>query len=289
MPPELIDRQQLARRRARALAAARPGADFLLDVVADDLIDRLAVVPRRFARALVIGDPTSRLDRALVASGQVDSVVAADLLVPGPIAGRPVIDDEALPFSAESFDLVISCLTLQWANDLPGALVQIRRTLRPDGLFLAVLVGGDSFTELRQSLIAAESDIAGGASPRVLPMAEVRDLGALLQRAGFAMPVADQDRMVLRYGDFFGLAADLAAMGATNCLTARRRTPTAKGLLIRAAEIYGRDHADADGRVRASLTLLSLSGWAPAPGQPKPLRPGSAQMSLAEALGKTRT
>lgn len=288
MTPDLIDRRQLARRRARAIAAAKPGADFLIELAVDDLVDRLAAVPRRFERALAVGDPTARLETALAASGQVGSVVAADLLVPGVSSGRPVIDDEALPFAPASFDLVVSCLTLQWANDLPGALVQIRRVLKPDGLFLGVLVGGDSLTELRQAFLAAESETTGGVSPRVIPMAEVRDLGALLQRAGFAMPVADQDRMTLRYASPFALFAELSAMGATNCLAGRRTTPTSKTVLFRAIEIYGRDFSDGDGRIRSTLTLMSLSGWAPDPSQPKPLRPGSATISLAEALAGAR-
>jgi SAM-dependent methyltransferase len=287
MTPVLIDRAALARQRARALAGARPGADFLMALAADDLSDRLAAVPRRFSRALVIGDPTDRVRSAI--AGKAETVAAADFLVPGPVGGRPVIDDEALPFAPGSFDLVLSCLTLHWANDLTGALVQIRRVLSPDGLFLGILAGGDSFHELRAALAAAETEIAGGLSPRVLPMTEVRDAGALMQRAGFAMPVADQDRLTLRYDDAFALMADLRAMGAGNCLAERLKTPTRRAVLLRAAEIYGRDHADADGRVRATLTLVSLSGWAPAPGQPKPLRPGSATVSLADVLGHART
>lgn len=286
--PALFDRRQLARRRARALAAIKPGADFLLEIAAGDLADRLVAVCRRFARALVLGDPTPRLAAALAATGRIDDIIEADVLAAAPGSRRPLVDEETLPFADGAFDLVVSCLSLQWVNDLPGALAQFRRVLRPDGLLLAVLAGGDTLAELRRSLIAAESALAGGASPRVAPMVEVRSLGSLLQRAGFALPVVDQDRLTLRYADPFALMAELAAMGATNCLAERRRAFTPRGLLLKAGEIYRGDHADPDGRIRATVTLISASGWAPDPSQPRPARPGSARMRLADALGSGR-
>jgi len=190
-----------------------------------------------------------------------------------------------LPFGDATIDLVVSALALQFANDLPGVLVQIRRALKPDGLFLAALLGGETLTELRQSFAEAESDIEGGVSPHVAPFADLRDLGALLQRAGFALPVTDADRVTVRYDTVFALMHDLRRMGATNALLARRRTPLRRATLLRMAEIYARRFADADGRVRATFEIVWLSGWAPHPDQQQPLRPGSAKTRLADALG----
>jgi len=283
MTPQIFDRRHFARQRARALATATPGADFLLKLAADDLADRLAAVERRFSRALVIGDPTAGLAERI--AGQSDEVVRADLLVSGVDGGGAVVlDDEVLPFAGGSFDLVVSSLALQFANDLPGALIEARRVLKPDGLFLGILAGGETLTELRQSLLEAESRRSGGASPRVAPMAEVRDLGGLLLRAGFALPVADQDRLTLRYRNAMALMDELKAMGVTNCLAGRRDGLTAPALIAETAAIYAERFSDADGRVRASLTLMSLSGWVPHESQQKPLKPGSATMRLADAL-----
>jgi SAM-dependent methyltransferase len=194
-------------------------------------------------------------------------------------------DEEALPFREGSLDLVVSALALQFVNDLPGVLVQVRRALKPDGLFLAALIGGDTLTELRQSFAAAESEIEGGVSPRVAPFADLRDLGALLQRAGFALPVTDIDRVIVRYDCAFALMRDLRRMGATNALLDRRRTPLKRATLMRMAEIYTQRFADSDGRLRATFEIVWLSGWAPHPDQQQPLKPGSAQARLADALG----
>lgn len=280
MTPVIFDRRLFARRRARALAERRPGADFLLALAADDLADRLAAVNRRFERALVIGDPTGRLPAHV--AGRADQVLCADLLAPG-ADGDVVIDDEALPFASGAFDLVVSALTLQFANDLPGALIEARRVLRPDGLFLGVLAGGETLTELRQAFLTAESRRTS-ASPRVAPMAEVRDLGGLMQRAGFALPVADQDRLTLRYDNALGLMDELKAMGAAGFLADRRPGLTGPALIAEMAALYQEMFGDPDGRVRATLTLISLSGWAPHDSQQKPLKPGSAAMRLADAL-----
>ena len=190
-----------------------------------------------------------------------------------------------MPFRDASLDLVVSALALQFVNDLPGALVQIRRALKPDGLFLAALLGGETLTELRQAFAAAESDVEGGISPRVAPFADLRELGALLQRAGFALPVTDTDRLVVRYDTVFDLMHDLRRMGATNALLDRRRTPLKRATLMRMAEIYAQRFADADGRVRATFEIVWLSGWAPHPRQQQPLKPGSASTRLADALG----
>lgn len=288
MIPALFDRRLIARRRRRAVAAAVPGSDFLVEHVAADLADRLAAVTRRFGTAAAIGGPTDALARAVAASGRAERVIRADVFAAGPAGDHPVdvvIDDERLPFADGSLDLAVSGLALQWVDDLPGALVQIRRALRPDGLFVATFVGGDSLTELRAALLAAESERKGGASPRVAPFVDVRDLGGLMQRAGFALPVTDVDRVTLRYATPFHLMRDLQAMGASNPLRERARGLTPPSLLARAAEIYAETAADPDGRVRASLTLVSLSGWVPHDSQQKPLRPGSAKTRLADALG----
>lgn len=287
MHPVLFDRRLIALRRARAIADAEPGIDFLVDLVAADIAERLSTIVRPFDTAVVIGGPTEALSRAVRDSGKVGRVIRADLFVPGigtDPAPQVVLDDEALPFADDSLDLVVSGLTLQWVNDLPGALVQVRRALKPDGLFLASFVGGDSLTELRQAWLAADSELATGASPRVAPFVDVRDLGGLLQRAGFALPVTDQDRIPLRYATPFHMMRELARMGASNPLVERRKSLTGKELLTRAAERYQAGFADPDGRVRATLTLVSISGWKPHQSQQKPLQPGSAKMRLADAL-----
>jgi SAM-dependent methyltransferase len=258
----------------------------LLDRVADDLAERLTAVLRRFELALDLATPGEAVRAALARLGSVGTIVTADATPPGQEASRLVIaDEEALPFRDAAFDLVASALALQFANDLPGVLVQIRRALKPDGLFLAALIGGESLIELRQSFAAAESEVEGGVSPRVAPFADVRDLGALLQRAGFALPVADTDRLTVRYETPFALMHDLRRMGATNALIDRRRTPLRRATLLRMAEIYAERFSDADGRIRATFEIVWLSGWAPHPSQQQPLRPGSAKARLADALG----
>ena len=188
---------------------------------------------------------------------------------------------ETLPSRRRSLDLVVSALALQFVNDLPGVLAQIRRALRPDGLLLAAMIGGDSLTELRQAFAAAEAECEGGVSPRVAPFADLRDIGALLQRAGFALPVTDVDRVVVRYDNAFALMQDLRRMGAANVLIERRRTLSRRATLLRMAEIYAERFADADGRIRATFDIIWLSGWAPHASQQQPLKPGSAKASLA--------
>lgn len=279
-----FDRALLAARRRRALARLPDGGGFLRAAVVDDLAERLTAVKREFTTALDLGSG-GRMARALSAHG-VATVVRADVLAAEAASGPPdlVADEEALPFAAESFDLVVATLSLQAVNDLPGALVQIRRALRPDGLFLAALLAGDTLTELRTALIAAEAEITGGAAPRVAPFAGLQDLAGLLQRAGFTLPVADIDRLIVRYDNLFALLRDLAEAGATSPLADRPRTPLGRAVLLRAAEIYAERFADPDGRVRATIEIVSLSGWAPHESQPKPLKPGSATHRLADAL-----
>jgi SAM-dependent methyltransferase len=202
-----------------------------------------------------------------------------------------VADDEALPLAPGSVHLLVSALALQWANDLPGALIQIRQALRPDGLFLGALTGGQTLAELREALFAAETEVRGGASPRVLPAADVRDVGGLLQRAGFALPVVDRDLLTVRYASAFHLFQDLKSMGASNTLVQRDRRPASRAFFRRAAEIYAQRFSDADGRVRASFEIIYMSGWAPHESQQQPARRGSGQVSLAAVLGtaKNRT
>jgi SAM-dependent methyltransferase len=283
--PPMFDHRLLRARRARA--AALGPSTFLLERAAEDLSDRLAAVLRRFDRALDLGTPTDALRRVLAASGKVGTIIAAD--PPGARAvDHPglalVADEEALPLRDASLDLVVSALALQFVNDLPGTLIQIRRALVPDGLLLAALAGGDTLTELRQAFAAAEAEIEGGISPRVVPFADVRDMGALLQRAGFALPVTDVDRVTARYPSPIALLQDLRRMGAANPLVERSRRPLKRATLTRMVEIYGDRFSDRDGRVRATFEIVWLSGWAPHASQQKPLAPGSARQRLADAL-----
>jgi SAM-dependent methyltransferase len=233
--------------------------------------------------AVDLGTPGDAVRRALLATGKIGMVVVASPSAAGPLA--VVADEEALPFRDGAIDLVTSALSLQFTNDLPGALVQIRRALRPDGLFLAALAGGETLTELRQAFAQAEAEIEDSISPRVAPFADLRDLGALLQRAGFALPVTDVDRLTVRYASPVALMQDLRRMGATNVIGERRRKPLKRATLMRMIEIYGERFADADGRVRATFEIVWLSGWAPHESQQQPLKPGSAQQRLADALG----
>ena len=239
---------------------------------------------RPFPRALDLGTPGPQIAEVLRRRPERFLVRTAPLQESAGPALSIVADEEALPFAAASFDLIASALSLQWANDLPGVLVQLRRALAPDGLFLAALVGGQSLTELRTALTAAEADLTGGASPRVAPFADVRDLGGLLQRAGFALPVTDIEPIIVRYPSMFALMQDLRAMGATNALVERSRLPLRRAVLMRAADIYAARFADPDGRLRATFDIVWLSGWAPHESQQKPLAPGSARTRLADAL-----
>lgn len=281
----IIDTGLALARKRRALAAAVPGADFLMRRVAEDLADRLGAVERRFAEAATLFSVTPDASEALSAGGKAAAVtrVEAD---PAFLAGGDglVAPPERVPLAPESLDLAVSLLSLHEANDIPGMLIQIRRALRPDGLFLGAMAGAGTLSELRDSLLAAETEIAGGAAPRVMPFTDVRDAGALLQRAGFALPVADVEPLVVRYDTMFHLMRDLRAMGATNALTDRSRRPATRRLFARAAEIYAERFADPDGRVRATFAIVWMSGWAPHASQQKPLRPGSAEVSLTKIL-----
>ena len=272
--PAIFDRTllRLRQQRARSLGPAT----FLIDRAADELGERLSAVLRQFDRAADLGTPTDAVRRVLAASGKVANIIGADSVA---------ADEEALPFAETSLDLVVSALSLQFVNDLPGTLIQIRRALKADGLLLAALIGGETLIELREAFAAAESEIEGGVSPRVAPFADIRELGALLQRAGFALPVVDTDRLTVRYPSVFALMHDLRRMGASNMLSERRRTPLRRATLTRMAEIYAQRFADADGRLRATFEIVWLSGWAPHESQQKPLKPGTAAQRLADALG----
>jgi SAM-dependent methyltransferase len=295
--PLIFDRRLLRARRARA--AALGPATFLIERVAQDLSDRLAAVLRRFEYAVDLGTPTDAVRRALAASGKVGTTIAADAFF-SHMQGRAgaevqtrvgasglavAADEEALPFGDAALDLVVSALALQFVNDLPGTLVQIRRALRPDGLLLAALLGGDTLIELRQAFAAAEAEIEDGISPRIVPFADVREMGALMQRAGFALPVTDVDRLTVRYDSAVALMHDLRRMGATNPMIERSRRPLGRATLRRMTDIYAERFADGDGRIRATFEIVWLSGWAPHESQQKPLAPGSARQRLADVLG----
>jgi SAM-dependent methyltransferase len=232
-------------------------------------------VMRDFSRVAEIGSSSELLGKPLIDRFQSVACIDFD-------------EAESLRLQPESFDLAISALALQFVNDLPGALAQIRRALKPDGLLLAAMIGGDTLTELRQSFAAAEAECEGGVSPRVVPLADLRDIGGLLQRAGLALPVTDLDRVVVRYDSAFALMADLRRMGATNILIERRRMPTRRATMLRMAQIYTERFADPDGRIRATFDVIWLSGWAPHESQPRPLRPGSANASLEAAVKRIR-
>ena len=255
---------------------------------------RLSAILRRFPLAVDLSARSGVFGRALqagAAAGQVDALVEADLcpamLAEG--AGRPSMrvtaDEERLPFAPERFDLAVSLLSLHWTNDLVGALIQARRILKPDGLFIGALYGRATLGELRLALLQAEDELSGGAGPRVLPFADAQDGAGLLQRAGFALPVSDTDRITVRYDHPLKLMADLRVMGETNALIERPRRPISRRLLARACDIYAERFACPDGRIPATFEIVTLTGWAPDASQPQPLKPGSAKMRLADALG----
>lgn len=275
-PPRLFDIALLRARQSRAVALGIE--TFLADRVADDMAERLDVVTRKFIGVADIGSPGAALRKP--SRDKFDGVRTYHDL--------PKSDDEPLPLEPSSLDLAVSSLALQFVNDLPGVLAQIKRALKPDGLFLAALIGGETLTELRQSFAAAESEIEGGVSPRVAPMIDLRDAGALLQRAGFALPVTDVDRIVVRYDNAFALMRDLRRMGATNILVERSKKFLRRATLLRMVEIYQEKFSDPDGRIRATFDVVWMSGWAPHESQQKPLQPGSAKASLAEAVKRVR-
>ncbi len=281
-----FDRGRLRRSRNRA-APTFAQASFLVETAASGIAERLGDVKRQFDTAVVLGGYNGLATPILSGTGQVDSIVTTDMaeaMVRHSRGMRIVADEEYLPFREAALDLIVSPLTLHWVNDLPGCLIQIRHALRPDGLFIGALLGGETLFELRTCLLEAEVETTGGASPRVAPFAHVRDLGSVLQRAGLALPVVDADHFVVRYDDAFALMKDLKLMSGSNGLPA----PTSglrREVLMRSAERYAAKFSDADGRIRATFDVIYLTAWAPHESQQQPLRPGSARSRLADALG----
>lgn len=288
--PLLFDRALLRQRLDRA-APEFGAADFLKARAAQDVVMRLETILRRFPVAVDLGARNGHFFKALSESdarANLDTLIEADLsgrMLAGRESLRVVADEERLPFGDATLDLVVSTLSLHWTNDLVGALIQIRRALRPDGLFVGAIFGGATLTELRQCLLAAEAELSDGASMRVSPFADAIDAAGLLQRAGFALPVADVDRVKVRYGHPIALLRDLRRMGETSVLLDRSRKPLTRRVLFRAMELYVERFAEADGKVPATFEIVSVTGWAPHDSQQKPLRPGSAKMRLADALG----
>jgi malonyl-ACP O-methyltransferase BioC len=287
-PAEPFDRRAVRRHRDRAAAAFDAHA-FLFDEIGDRLLDRLADIRRPFAHVLELGCRDGRLSDRLASAELFARTEISERMARAAMARAPlptaVADEELLPFADGSFDLVVSNLSLHWVNDLPGALAQIHRALRPDGLLLASLFGGETLTELRQSLLAADVAVSDGASPRVSPFCDVRDAAHLLARAGFALPVADVDRLSVTYGDVAALMRDLRGMGETNALTLRRRAFTPRATIAAADEHYRRAFPAKDNRLGATFEVIYLAAWRPHESQQKPLRPGAATTRLADALG----
>lgn len=267
-PPVLFDRA-LHRRRLDRAAPGFARAGFLKARAAEDVVQRIDATMRDFPVAVELGARDGTFARALAESparDKVGALVETDLSL-SMLTGRPgprvQADEERLPFAAGSLDLVVSALALHWTNDLPGALIQIRRALKPGGLFVGAILGGASLTELRQALTQAEADLQGGAGPRVSPFADLQDAAALLQRAGFTEPVADTDAFQVAYAHPMDLIADLRAMGETNVLAERPRRPLSKALLARAFQIYAERFSRPDGRALATFEIVTMTGWAP--------------------------
>lgn len=285
-----FDRANVRRHRDRA-APGLARHDFLLREIGERLGERIGDIRRDFPRVLDLGAHDGAMADYLGPAGR-DMVVQCDLSPAMTAANRRghlrvVADEEWLPFAPESFDLAVSNLSLHWVNDLPGALAQVRRALKPDGFFLGALLGGDSLFELRRCLMDAELKVEGGLSPRISPMADIRDAGNLLTRAGFALPVADSDMLTVSYANAFELMKELRGMGESNAVAERRKGFSRRATLLEAAAIYAKDYADHDGRVTVTFQVLYLGGWTPHASQQKPLKPGSAAQRLADALGST--
>jgi len=287
---ELFDEALIARNRERALAQNAAGSDFLLELTARELAERLAIVQRRFDDAVELFGGTGLTAKAAIATGKIERLRRIETSEDFGEDGSPVstANFESVPLEPQSVNLILSPLSLHLTNDTPGMLIQMRRALKPDGLLLAAIPGAGTLAELREVLLAAETEIYGGASPRVVPFADIRDIGSLLQRAGFALPVIDEESFTVRYDHIFALMRDLKAMGMANPLIGRSKRPVSRRFFMRAAELYAERFSDADGRIRATFTIVFVSGWAPHESQQKPLKPGSAKMRLADALDPTK-
>ncbi|HYG89790.1 MAG TPA: methyltransferase domain-containing protein [Azospirillum sp.] len=283
----VFDRALVRRHRDRAASAGFAERNFLFEEIAERLADRLLDVRRDFPLALDLGSHDGAVRRALHGLKGIETLVSTDLSPAfARMAGSPAVaaDEEFLPFAPAIFDLVVSNLSLHWVNDLPGALLQVRQALKPDGFLCASMLGGETLVELRHCLMEAEQIVSGGISPRVSPFADVRDAGQLLQRAGFALPVVDSDIITVTYADAFALMRDLRGMGETNAVLARRTVPASRALLFEAARLYAERFAEPDGRIPATFQVLYLAAWAPHESQQQPLKPGTAKVSLADAL-----
>ncbi|HTM80725.1 methyltransferase domain-containing protein [Asticcacaulis sp.] len=291
LPPRLFDRNLLAHRLDRA-AGGFSQAHFLRARAVEDLIETLSAINRPFDVALDMAARDGAFGRAIMGTPVADKV---GLLIEGDLseklsaqqsgAARLIMDEEALPFGDDSLNLVVNGLSLHTVNDLPGVLVQVRRALKPDGLFIGSLFGGETLTELRACLMEAELEVRGGYGPRIAPFAESHDLIDLLKRTGFNMPVVDSDRVTVTYEHPLRLMADLRLMGESNILLQRPRKGLNRAILEKASALYFERHADAEGRIAATFEIITLSGWKAHDSQQKPLRPGSAKMRLADALG----
>ena len=280
----IVDKSALLRNRERARRIAKTDADFLVRYAADDLALRLSTITKPLKKIADLNNAGSAVFDTLQKTGP-DTEVIQTKSSAFATSNSIVCEDDIVPFSNSSFDLIVSALNLQFVDDLPGTLIQIRRTLRPDGLFLGMVMGGSTLHELRQSFLAAEAELTGGASARVLPFIDVKDAGHLLQRAGFALPVTDTEHLTVRYAHPLDLMHDLRAMGAANCIHSRPKNFIRREVLNKAIEHYVQHYSDTDGRIRATFEIISLSGWAPHESQQKPLKPGSAQISLKDVLG----
>lgn len=280
-PNLIFDNALLQQRLKRAAQRNIAGVDFLFERCVQDLEDRLSTIERRFARAVIVNPYTSSPAACLQRSGKAETIETVDY--------QANDSTEFLPLEPASADLIVSLQSLQFTNDTPGMMMQIKQALKPDGLFLGCMAGAGTLGELRESLLQAESELTGGVSPRVAPFADVRDAGALLQRAGFALPVTDIENITVRYDNMFALLADIRAMGMANILSNRSRKILGRRFFMRAAEIYAERFSDPDGRIRASFPTIWMSGWAPHASQQQPLKPGSAKHSLAEALRANET
>ncbi|TNB49254.1 SAM-dependent methyltransferase [Martelella lutilitoris] len=283
---QVFETERVAKNRLKAWRTAKPGADFLLNIVAEEIADRLAVVERTFDVAAELHGVTGVVAKAALETGKVGTMRRVESDAAFAAAGETVAVAplEWPGLEDQSLNLVLSPLAAHLTNDTPGYFIQARRALKPDGLFLAAIAGSGTLAELRDCLLAAEAEIYGGVSPRVIPFADVRDVGGLLQRAGFALPVVDQENYTVRYDTLFDLMADLRAMGMANPLSDRSRKPVSRAFFLRAAELYAERYSDPDGRIRATFSIIYVSGWAPHESQQKPLKPGSAKARLADAL-----
>jgi SAM-dependent methyltransferase len=286
----IFDQKLIAANRLRAMRRAEPKADFLLEIAAQELAERLSAVERTFENALELHGFTGIAGRYALATGKIANLRRVETSQEFSADGMPltVADLETVPADPQSVNLVLSPLAAHLTNDTPGLFIQVRRALLPDGLFMAAIPGAGTLAELRDVLLATEVEFFGGASPRIIPFADVRDVGSLLQRAGFALPVIDMENYTVRYDSIFPLMRDIKTMGMANPLLARSRKPLTRAFFVRAAELYAQRYADPDGRIRATFSIIYVSGWAPHASQQQPLKPGSAKARLADALNPAK-